>query len=189
MSRFNHIAIVVFLFTVLAGCGAQSAGDVTSTSVKPTSTTEAEVAVTTTTSTTPSTSSTHGQDHEDGEADGHFDRTIEIIMTDLAFEPAMIEVSAGETIKFVAVNEGAIEHELRLSNAHRIEEHLASGHEDHEGEGGHHEEGGDQLVLVAAGETGELTITFPEDQTLYTEIACLIPGHYEAGMKGTVAYR
>ena len=38
------------------------------------------------------------------------------------------------------------------------------------------------LVVVQPGDTTHLTFDFPEDATLYTHAACLIPGHYEAGM-------
>jgi len=37
---------------------------------------------------------------------------------------------------------------------------------------------------VAAGQTGELVVRFAQAQQL--QMACLIPGHYEAGMRGTV---
>ena len=59
-------------------------------------------------------------------------RMIQITMSEFAFEPTSIEVSAGETVTFMIENVGAIEHEFRLSNAHRIEEHIASGHADHD---------------------------------------------------------
>lgn len=118
------------------------------------------------------------------------DRTVEIAMTEFAFEPASLTVVAGETIEFVVTNEGVVPHEFRLSNAHRIEEHIASGHEDHgdEGEGGHHEGDADVVIEVEAGATDTVTVTLPEDATIFTEIACLLPGHYEAGMKGEVTY-
>lgn len=118
------------------------------------------------------------------------DRTVEIAMTEFAFEPASLTVVAGETIEFVVTNDGVVPHEFRLSNAHRIEEHIASGHEDHgdEGEGGHHEGDADVVIEVEAGATDTVTVTFPEDATIFTEIACLLPGHYEAGMKGEVTY-
>ena len=122
------------------------------------------------------------------------DRVIEVSMTELSFAPDALTVAAGETIQFVVTNVGQIEHEFRLSNEHRIEEHMASGHADHDGdgeesaeEGGHHGDT-DIVLLLEAGETGEVTVTFPEDSTLFTEIACLIPGHYEAGMKAPLDY-
>ena len=139
----------------------------------------------------------HEEDHEDGadeathdEAGDHDDdaamgegRIIEVTMSEFSFEPSAIEISAGETVTFMIENSGLIEHEFRLSNSHRIEEHIASGHADHNDEGeGHHDADGDVIVLVAAGATEHLTFQFPEDTTLYNHVACLIPGHYEAGM-------
>ena len=105
-------------------------------------------------------------------------------MNEFSFAPGEFEAMAGETIEFVVTNLGVVEHEFRLSNEHRIEEHLASGHADHEDatEDGHHE-GGDVILLVEPGGTDSITVTFGEDTTLYSEVACLIPGHYEAGMK------
>lgn len=123
-------------------------------------------------------------DHEVTEAD----RVIEVEMTEFAFSPASVELTAGETVMFILTNGGLVDHEFRLSNDHRIEEHMAAGHEDHGDEGGHHDEGGDLYIQIAPGEKGELTFTVPHDMTLYTDIGCLIPGHYEAGMAGEVVY-
>lgn len=120
-------------------------------------------------------------DHSNEPADG---RLITVEMSEFSFSPPSIEVSGGETVTFMIKNTGLIEHEFRLSNAHRIEEHIASGHADHE-EGaaaGHHDEAGDVVVLVAPGDSAQLTFQFPDDATIYTDVACLIPGHYEAGM-------
>lgn len=150
-------------------------------------TTAPEPSTTTTTTTQPRETSTTNTSVATESDDSV--RTVEIVMTDYAFEPELIEVTAGETVRFVVVNDGAVDHEFRLSNSHRIEEHLASDHDDHEeGEGGHHEEDGDVFVVLEPGQTGELTVTFPEDVTVYTESACLLPGHYEAGMKGVIEY-
>ncbi len=107
------------------------------------------------------------------------DRDVEIVMTEFAFEPATIEVSPGETVRFIAHNEGAIEHELRFTNEHAAQEHIEAGHADHGDEAeGHHEE---MLLTVAAGETGEIVVTFA-DGGEFDIAACLLPGHYEAGM-------
>ena len=113
-------------------------------------------------------------------ADGA-DRTVEVAMADFTYDPESFAVAAGETVAFVVSNLGAVEHEFRLSNEHRIEEHIVAGHQDHGDEGGHHEDG-DVILLVDPGETGTIVVTFPEDTSLYTEVACLLPGHYEAGM-------
>ncbi len=157
----------------------------TSTTVATTTTTSSEAPEATTT-TAPEETTTTANAAGDESADAN--RTVEIVMTDFTFEPETLEVSSGETVRFVVVNEGAVDHEFRLSNAHRIEEHLASGHEDHGDEGGHHSEDGDLYIVVEPGQSGELVVTFPEDLTIYTTTACLLPGHYEAGMKGTIVY-
>ena len=119
--------------------------------------------------------------------EGAFDRVVPIVMTDLAFAPERLGVVAGETIRFEVRNDGALVLEFRLSNGHRIEEHLASGHADHQDDGGHHEEM-DVVLELDPGESGEIDVTFPEDATMFTEIACLIPGHYEGGMKAQLIY-
>lgn len=130
----------------------------------------------------------HAEDDHDDAITPEKDRTVEVAMNEFSFAPGDFEAMAGETIEFVVTNLGVVEHEFRLSNEHRIEEHLASGHADHEDatEGGHHE-GGDVILLVQPGETGSITVTFGEDATLYSEVACLIPGHYEAGMKAPMS--
>lgn len=136
-------------------------------------------------------------DHEDptgtAGSDDHAEpgegRTVTVTLTELEFSPTAFEVTAGETITFDIHNNGAIVHEFRLSNAHRIEEHIAEGHQAHGQEGGHHDdEQGDIYIELEAGASGTLTVTFPEDTTIYTEVACLIPGHYEAGMRADLAY-
>jgi uncharacterized cupredoxin-like copper-binding protein len=50
--------------------------------------------------------------------------------------------------------------------------------------GADHQHGTGAAITVAAGQTGELVVTFPKLGTL--QMACLIPGHYEAGMRGQV---
>ena len=110
---------------------------------------------------------------------------FDVVLADIFFEPADIKVAAGQTVRFNLVNEGNLIHEFRLSNSHRIEEHIAAGHDD---EGGH-EEDADIVVTLEGGESRTIDVTFPSDLTVYTEVACLIPGHYEAGMKGVVEYQ
>ena len=131
----------------------------------------------------------NASDHSGNEvAADEGDRVVTVVMTELAFSPASFEVTAGETITFDVRNEGTIVHEFRLSNDHRIEEHIAEGHQGHGGDGHHGDGDGDVYIELQAGEAGTLTVTFPTDKTIYTEVACLIPGHYEAGMRGDLTY-
>ncbi len=115
--------------------------------------------------------------------DEAFDRQVEITMTEFAFTPDTVTVKAGETIRFVVTNDGQIEHEFRPTTVAGADEHLASGHTDHEEEGAEgeaHEEG---EILVQPGETKTLDVHFDEAGE-YTIYACLLPGHYESGMVG-----
>ncbi len=125
-------------------------------------------------------------DHEATVDPGDADRVVEIVMTDFAFAPAPVTVAAGETVKFIVKNEGVVEHEFRLTTQHAADEHLASGHAGHdEGGGGH---GHDEIaLLVQPGETGEIDVAFHEAGE-FEIVACLIPGHFEAGMKTTLEY-
>ena len=133
--------------------------------------------------------------HDDDEAahdmaDMEADRTIEVALTEFAFDTDPITVSAGETIEFVITNAGAIEHEFRLSNNERIAQHIAGGHaahEDEEGTGGL-SENADQLIVVQPGETASLIVMFGEDTSIHTDVVCLIPGHFEAGMEAGLEY-
>ena len=189
--RRSVLSALAFLALVVAACGGSETTDTEATTGTP----ETSMLAETTTSTAEATTSSehdddhNGEDEHEGETgEGKADREVEVVMSEFAFEPSDFTVSAGETVKFVLHNEGAVPHEFRLSNAHRIEEHLEAGHEDHGEDGGHHEEGGDVLIEVEAGESAELVFTFPDDATLYTEVACLLPGHYEAGMSAPLAY-
>ena len=115
-------------------------------------------------------------------------RSIEVTLLDsMKFTPNNIQVSAGETIRFVVRNKGKLAHEMVLGNAQDIAAHAkemqamaAAGNTGHQ-----HEHGGGAgaiAVSVPAGEVREWVVKFNEAVEL--EIACLVPGHYEAGMKG-----
>ena len=121
--------------------------------------------------------------HHDGGAPASkqsIDRTIEVELRDIAFEPTRIEVSPGETVRFKLRNVGQMRHEFVLGDAEEQREHARqmrqSGHE------GMHDHGNG--VSLASGESGELIWQFGEPGTL--EFACHEPGHYEAGMRGTI---
>ncbi|MBC7210096.1 MAG: cupredoxin domain-containing protein, partial [Pseudomonas sp.] len=50
-------------------------------------------------------------------------RTIEVVLKDIAFEPKSIKVKAGETVRFVLVNEGKLPHEFNLGDKAMHAEH------------------------------------------------------------------
>ena len=141
------------------------------------------------------TGHSHGDEHADASAhDDHgmgaapsalvVSRSIEVRMDDqMRFTPANIEVRAGETIRFVVHNAGKTAHEMVLGRDEDIRQH-AQAMQQGLGHGEGHSHGGGAAITVAAGQTGELVVKFDQASTL--EMACLIPGHYEAGMRGTV---
>ncbi|MFN8954095.1 MAG: plastocyanin/azurin family copper-binding protein [Burkholderiales bacterium] len=115
-------------------------------------------------------------------------RSIEVHMDDqMRFTPNQIDVQAGETIRFVVHNAGKVEHEMVLGHDQAIREHAEAMKRDAaqgKAHGADHHHGTGAAITVAAGQTGELVVTFPKSGTL--QMACLIPGHYEAGMRGQV---
>lgn len=116
-------------------------------------------------------------DEHEGEVTGT--RTVEVTMNEFSFDPPTAEVSAGETVRFVFTNEGAIEHEAMLGDAH-MQDEFQGAHDDHGG--GHH--GDVHAVTVPAGGADELVVTLDEPGTQY--FGCHLPGHYEAGMEATL---
>lgn len=111
-------------------------------------------------------------------------RSVEIQMDDqMRFTPSKVDVREGETIRFVVRNAGQTAHEMVLGSDAQIREH-AQAMQQGAGHGDGHSHGTGAAITVAAGQTGELVVRFDQASTL--QMACLIPGHYEAGMRGTV---
>jgi uncharacterized cupredoxin-like copper-binding protein len=112
-------------------------------------------------------------------------RTIRILMiddgseTDMKFDPALITVRKGEQIRFVLENAGTEGHEFMLATVAETRKHaeLMKKFPDME----HDDPNGKRL---AATERGELLWRFTKPGEF--EFACLIPGHYEAGMHGKI---
>ena len=111
-------------------------------------------------------------------------RSIDVRMDDqMRFTPSIIEVRAGETIRFVVHNAGKTAHEMVLGSDTDIQAH-AQAMQQGAGHGDGHSHGTGAAITVPAGQKGELVVRFDQATTL--QMACLIPGHYEAGMRGTV---
>lgn len=107
-------------------------------------------------------------------------RTIEIRMgDDYRFQPSSIDIKQNETIRFVIKNTGKILHELVIGtpaeNATHAQLMLKFPNMEHDEP---------YMAHVKAGSTGELIWTF--NKAGQFEFACLIGGHYQAGMKGTI---
>ena len=108
-------------------------------------------------------------------------RTIEVTALDsMTFEPAAISVGSAEVVTFVVTNAGEVAHEFTLGDAAMQEEHAAA--MAHIPEGMAH--AFPNSVALQPGETKRLTWHFGQAGTL--EYACHEPGHYDAGMRGTI---
>lgn len=110
------------------------------------------------------------------------DRMVEIEMSDeLRFVPDEVEVAEGETITFRLHNAGKIPHDFTIGDAATQDEHDAEMADmDSEMMRDH---GDGNAVTIAPGETEELTWHFTEVEGVL--FGCHIPGHYDAGMRGT----
>jgi uncharacterized cupredoxin-like copper-binding protein len=107
-------------------------------------------------------------------------RTINLRMTDnMRFTPDSIEVKQGETIKIVLTNAGVLLHEMVIGTQKELEEHAALMLKFPTME---HDE--PYMAHIPAGETGEIIWKFNRAGNF--DFACLVAGHYQAGMKGKI---
>lgn len=107
-------------------------------------------------------------------------RTITIAMTDaMRFTPDMLTVQEGETVRFVVRNTGRMLHEMVIGTPEELARHAALMAKFPTMQ---HDE--PYMVHVDPGKTGEIVWHF--NRAGQFEFACLIAGHYEAGMRGTI---
>ncbi|RUW60694.1 cupredoxin family protein [Mesorhizobium sp. M7A.F.Ca.US.008.03.1.1] len=111
-------------------------------------------------------------------------RTINLVMKDKAdggmvFEPSTIAVRKGETIRLKFLNKGQQDHEFVMDTHENILEHKELMAKFPEME---HDD--PNAVRLAADQRGEIVWTFANAGEF--SFACLIPGHYESGMKGAL---
>lgn len=141
--------------------------------------------------------SAHGPDHgmgggKPGDA-AKVTRVVEVVATDNAFSLKSLQVKNGETIRFVVRNDGLDPHEFLIGTAHEHAEHLEmmKAMIERQKKGGHvhdmammekHVSG----VTVLPGKTETFVWTFARAADL--QFACDIPGHYEDGMHGSIAF-
>lgn len=113
-------------------------------------------------------------------------RTIHVTMGEaegkMFFKPAKVEVKRGEQIKFVLHNDGELEHEFvlatradNLKHAEAMKKHSSMEHDD------------PNAKKLAPKKADEIVWKFSKAGEF--EFACLIPGHLEAGMIGTVTVK
>ena len=110
-------------------------------------------------------------------------RTVDIVMSDaMRYTPSSVKVKRGETIRFRVKNTGQTKHEMVLGSLAELKEHAKTMSKFPEME---HDD--PNAISVEPGKTGELVWRFTKAGKF--DFACLVPGHFEAGMQGKIAVR
>ena len=110
-------------------------------------------------------------------------RNVEVVMRDsdgrMLFLPDRLSVRRGEQVRFLVRNGGEIDHELVIGTVEENRRHMKAMemHPDMQ-----HDD--PNAVRLKPGAKGEVLWQFTRTGTF--EFACLIPGHYGAGMVGTI---
>jgi uncharacterized cupredoxin-like copper-binding protein len=134
----------------------------------------------------------HGHDHAPEAAYGRpgdparGGRVVQVTMGEtengMVFAPSRIEVRRGEQVQFVLRNGGELEHELVIGTVEanrRHAEEMAS----------HPDMAHEDLNAKRLGPKTSRVLRWQFTQAGTFEYACLIPGHREAGMVGTVVVK
>ena len=110
-------------------------------------------------------------------------RTVQITMGEadgkMMFVPNKVEVKNGEQIKFMLRNSGELDHEFVLATTQENLEHAEMMKKNPD-----MRHADPNARRVAPKQTSELVWKFTKKGTF--EFACLIPGHYQAGMHGLI---
>ena len=109
-------------------------------------------------------------------------RTVTLTMDDnMRFTPTNWQAMAGETVRIRVVNTGKARHEFVMGTEAELVAHA----EEMKKYTAAHHHGSNNALSLGAGESGDLVWTFTDAGVLHT--ACFEPGHYEAGMRGTIS--
>ena len=103
----------------------------------------------------------------------------EDMLDTMRFSKDKLQVKQGDTVKFVLKNSGKIMHEFVIGTKKTLDEHAARMVKF---PGMQHEQ--PYMAHVPPGKTGELIWNFNKPGNF--DFACLIAGHYQAGMIGTI---
>lgn len=100
----------------------------------------------------------------------------------MLFKPNDFTIRRGQQVRFIIENKGAIDHEFvvgtlrgNLEHAEEMKKNPDMEHDD------------PNAIRLAANKQGEILWQFTQAGTF--DFSCLIPGHREAGMHGTVRVR
>lgn len=134
-----------------------------------------------------SASGSHSTDHSHGDAAigmpgaiSRVNRTVPIVMNDeMRFIPDHITVKQGETVRFTLKNTGTMDHEFVLGTEQELTRHKELMKKFPEME---HDD--PNMITVAPGKTDVIVWHFTRKGNV--DFACLLPGHFDDGMKGSI---
>lgn len=110
-------------------------------------------------------------------------RVVKLSMADtMRFTPADVVVKRGETVRFLVHNDGKVLHEMVLGTPQELKAHAELMREFPEME---HSE--PNMAHVKPSTDGEIVWQFTKAGEF--QFACLLPGHFEAGMVGSITVR
>ena len=101
---------------------------------------------------------------------------------EMLIKPDRVEVKRGEQVKFVLRNAGKTDHEFMLDSVANNAKHKIAMEKNPDME--HDDPNGKRLTPDGS---SEIVWRFTKPGTF--EFACLIPGHYESGMHGTIVVK
>ncbi|CAM8634415.1 COG4454 Uncharacterized copper-binding protein [Burkholderiales bacterium] len=107
-------------------------------------------------------------------------RVIKVDMSDaMRFSPEVIQIKRNETIRFEVSNSGKVMHEMVIGTQKELDTHaeMMKKHPNME-----HDEA--YMAHVGPGEKGEIVWHFNRGGEF--DFACLVAGHYDAGMRGKI---
>lgn len=110
-------------------------------------------------------------------------RVVQVVMAEkdgkMSFIPDRIEIRRGEQVRFALRNNGELDHELVLAT---LQENLKHAIEMQKNPDMEHDD--PNAKRLAPKKTGEIVWQFTKAGEF--DFSCLIPGHREAGMTGTI---
>ena len=110
-------------------------------------------------------------------------RSVEVVMSDLAFDPVEITMARGERVELRLSNRGSMEHDFTVDEMPVDDISMTGGMEG----GEHAAHGGGSGALHAALASEEAgTLSFEPTEAGSFEYYCTVEGHRAAGMTGTL---
>lgn len=109
---------------------------------------------------------------------------VSLVATDIAYDVARLEVPANQAVRLTLENSGALEHDFSIREIGVGDVHATEGEaDDHAMTEDVHEL---DLHVAAPPGGGSGTLEFTPTEPGEYEFYCTVPGHREAGMRGTL---